>query len=88
MSKVYSSSEGDILRTFRFIPYDEIVEVLKKGEDVFLEQDKERPLKRSTMWRAAKKLSKMIGKKVRYDRALFRIDDIDVLEGYSFSIEG
>jgi len=32
-------------------------------------------------------LSQLLGKKVRYDRALLRVDGVDVLEGYSFSIE-
>lgn len=87
MSKVHSSNDGDIILAFRFIPYEEIAQVLMNGEDAFLEQDEERPLKRSTMWKAAKKLSKMVGEKVRYNRALFRIGDIDVLEGYAFSLE-
>jgi len=61
---------------------------LKNDGEAFLEDSDERPLKRSTIWRAAKKLSLALGKNVRYDRSLLRIDGVDVLEGYAFSIEG
>ena len=68
------------------IPYREILEVLEKDGEAFLESEKETPLKRQTIWNAAKKLSLLLGKQVRYDRSLLRIDGVDVLEGYAFSI--
>ena len=88
MAKLHRSRNRSIIKTFnyRFIPYNEIINALNEDGEVFLEQDSERPLKRGTIWRAAKKLSEMMGKKVRSDRALLRIDGVDVLEGYAFSI--
>lgn len=72
---------------YRLIPYEELAELLRKDEEAFLESDEDRPLKRQTIKYAAKKLSQMIGKKVQYDRAVLRIDDLTILEGYSFSVE-
>ena len=69
------------------IPYEEFAEVLRQDGEAFLEDPEEGPLKRQTVWKAAKKLSKMVGKRIRYDRALFQVDDGEVrLEGYAFSI--
>jgi len=87
--KVHRTNEKELIHhiTYRFIPYEELKEILKNDGEAFLEDSDERPLKRSTVWRAAKKLSQMIGKKVVYDRALLRIDGVDALEGYAFSIE-
>jgi len=68
------------------IPYTEILEVLEKDGEAFLEANEEYPLKRQTIWKAAKTLSRLLGKTVRYDRSLLRIDGVDVLEGYAFSI--
>ena len=89
MAKLHRSKNRSTIKKFnyRFIPYDEIIDALNDDGEVFLEQDSERPLKRGTIWRASKKLSKMMGKEVRYDRALLRVDGVDVLEGYSFSLE-
>jgi len=89
-AKVHRTNEKELIRhiTYRFIPYEELVEVLKNDGEAFLEDSDERPLKRTTIWRAAKKLTKLVGKKVVYDRALLRVDGVDVLSGYAFSIEG
>lgn len=89
MVKVHRTNNKKVIKHIKycFIPYDELAEVLKSDGEAFLEDDEERPLKRSTIWRAAKKLSEMTGLRVRYDRALLRIDGVDVLEGYAFSIE-
>ena len=88
-AKVHRTNEKELIRhiTYRFIPYEELVEVLKNDGEAFLEDSDERPLKRTTIWRAAKKLTKLVGKKVVYDRALLRVDGVDVLAGYAFSIE-
>lgn len=69
--------------TTRFIPYEDLVEVLSDDGEAFLEG----PFKRQTIWYAAKKLSKMMGKKVRYDRALLKIEGVATLAGYSFALE-
>jgi len=71
-----------LVKRYRFIPYDEIVEVIKGGDIAFLEG----PFKRQTVWKAARKLSEMIGKKVKAERTLFRLPDGGSLEGYSFSV--
>lgn len=90
MSKVHRTINGETIKHIKSvtIPYDEIIDVLKQDGEAFLEADKENPLKRQTVWKAAKRLSSALGKKIRCDRALFRIDGVDALEGYSFSIEG
>jgi len=69
--------------TTRFIPYEDLVEVLSEDGEAFLEG----PFKRQTIWSAAKKLTLMVGKKVRYDRALLDVEGVAKLEGYSFSLE-
>lgn len=90
MSKVHRTTNGEVIKHIKSvtIPYDEIIEVLKQDGEAFLEADEENPLRRQTVWKAAKKLSQVLGRKVRCDRALFRIDEVDALEGYAFSIEG
>lgn len=90
MSKVHRTNDKQLIKHIRTvsIPYTDIMEVLEKDGEAFLEADKENPLKRQTIWRAARLLSQRMGKTVRYNRSLFRIDGVDVLEGYSFSIEG
>ena len=89
MLKVHKTNEKKLIHhiTYRFIPYEELVDVLKDDGEAFLEDSAERPLKRSTVWRAARKLSKMVGRPVHYDRALLKIDDAIALEGYAFSLE-
>jgi len=76
------------MKTYRMIPYEEFAEVLRQDGEAFLEDPEEGPLKRQTVWKAAKKLSQMVGKKVRYDRALFQVNNgEDYLEGYAFYLE-
>ena len=87
MSKVHRV-KNNVIKHYRIIPYSELADVLKADGEAFLQTTPEVPLKRSTIWKAARRLSQMIGKTVRYDRALLRVDGVDVLEGYSFSIEG
>lgn len=72
-----------IIRHYRFIPYGELAEVLKGDGEVFLEG----PIKRQTAWKAARKLSQMIGKKVKMTRALLRVKPDISLEGYAFYLE-
>lgn len=90
MSKVHRTNDKQIIKHIKSvsIPYKDIIEVLEKDGEAFLEADKENPLRRQTIWRAARLISQRMGKTVRYDRSLLRIDGVDVLEGYAFSIEG
>ena len=89
MVKVHRSNRKNTIKHIKSvtIPYDEIISVLEQDGEAFLEGNSENPLKRQTIWKAAKRLSKALGRKVVYDRALLRVDGVDVLEGYSFSIE-
>ena len=89
MAKVHRTNNKKLLKHIRSvtIPYKDIIEVLEKDGEAFLEADEENPLKRQTIWKAAKKLSLLMEKRVRYDRALLKIDGEATLEGYSFSIE-
>ena len=88
MSRVHRTNNKQVMKHIRSvtIPYAEILEVLEKDGEAFLEANEENPLKRQTIWKAAKTLSRHLGKTVHYDRALLRIDGVDVLEGYAFSI--
>ncbi len=74
---------------FKIFPYEELAEVLKNDMTAFIE---DRPttnsFKRGTVWKASKKLSDMLGKKVAYKKGFMRLDDGDALEGYLFYIEG
>jgi len=69
--------------TTRFIPYEDLVEILSEDGEAFLEG----PFKRQTIWSAAKKLTLLVGKKVRYDKALLDVEGVAKLEGYSFALE-
>lgn len=86
-NKVYQvKNKNSIVKRYRIIPYEELIQLLKNDEVVFFEDSKEQPLNRSTIWKAARKLSQMIGGKVVAQRALYRLADGVVLEGYLFSV--
>jgi len=89
MAKVHRANRKNTIRHIKSvtIPYDEIIAVLEEDGVAFLEADSGYPLRRQTIWKAAKRLSEALGKKVHYYRALFRVDGVGVLEGYSFSLE-
>jgi len=72
-----------LIRRYSIIPYSELEEILKKDDVAFLEG----PFKRQTVWKAARKLSSMVGKKVKAERTLLRLPGGESLEGYSFSLE-
>ncbi len=87
-SKVHSvKNSKDVIKHYRIIPYKDLVPLLKKGELSFLEDDASEPFKRSTIWRAARRLSELVGQKVVANKALYRINEKIVLEGYLFSVE-
>jgi hypothetical protein len=54
------SSKENFTRHYRKIDYEEFSDALKKGECMVLYA----PLKRQTVWKAAKKLTVMVGRKV------------------------
>lgn len=55
--KVKKISDEEITYTGHVIPYDDLIEILKKGDRAFIEA----PLKRQTAYYAAKSLSKKLG---------------------------
>jgi len=81
--KVHRVKDNSIVKHYRFIPYGELVEVLEKDGEAFLEG----PVKRQTVWKAARRLSELVGRKVVASRALYQIDEKLSLEGYSFYIK-
>ena len=85
--KIHESKGKKVTKTFRKIPYEDFAKVLKKDGEAFLESTENDPLKRQTVWKAAKKLSEMVGKTVSYKAGLLDIEDDKVLTGYLFTVE-
>lgn len=85
MGKVHrvKNSNAKVISRFRLIPYAELTQILKEDGEAFLEG----PFKRQTIWKATKKLSELVGKKVKVETALLRVQDGGQLEGYAFSLE-
>jgi len=76
------TEEHKVVRRFwKRIPYDDVAKELLKGHEVFVEG-----ITRHTAWYAAKKLSKMTGRKVRYYSGTILFPD-EQLNGYSFALE-
>jgi hypothetical protein len=87
MIKVHRvKDKKDLIRYYRIIPYSELVEILKEDGEAFFEDSSEQRLKRQTVWKAARRLSEMLGKKVEVKRALLRVQNGESLEGYAFSL--
>jgi hypothetical protein len=79
-------SNVEVIKRYRIIPYQELVAVLKDDGEAFLE-DSDRELKRGTVWKAARRLSQLVGRRVRAGRAFLRFPDGTLIEGWSFSVE-
>jgi len=84
--------KNQIYPRFRILPYEELAEVLRGDGTAFFEDDPDEPLKRGTVWKAAKKLSRMVGRKVVYKAVTLRLGEdkngmIDAINGYLFSVE-
>jgi len=75
-----------LVRHYRVIPYSELVEILREDGAAFFEDSKEEPLRRQTVWKAARKLSEMLKKKVIVEKTILRLKNGGSLEGYSFSV--
>lgn len=83
------TDKKQFVRTYKILPYDEIAQILKvPGETVFFENSKEQPLKRQTMWKAARRLSKIVGKEVVAQRGVLKLNHEEGAEGYLFSVVG
>jgi hypothetical protein len=86
--KVYKTRGKEVIRRYKIIPYEELVEVLRKDDEAFLEDGEgELKLKRGTVWKAARKLSEMIGQPVKCERAYLRFKDGTTIPGYAFFLK-
>ncbi len=86
-SKVHGIKDNtNIVKCFRVIPYKDLVPLLKKGDLAFLEDDPEDPLKRGTVWKATRRLSELVEKKVVVSRVIYTLKNIS-MEGYLFQVE-
>ncbi|GAI50542.1 unnamed protein product, partial [marine sediment metagenome] len=54
----------NVIKRYRIIPYSELVPILKKDDLVFLEDDPNDRLKPGTVWKAARRLSVLVGRRV------------------------
>jgi hypothetical protein len=74
-------------RSYGILDYNAMVETLKTGANAFVYDTKEVPLKPQTMWKAAKKLSAMLNKKVVAIRGYYLEENSDPSKGYLFTVE-
>jgi site-specific recombinase XerD len=87
MSRLHRVNDKNrLVRRYKIIPYSELVEILKEDGQAFFENSRKQPLKRQTVWKAAKRVSEMVGKKVDVKPALLRLESGESMEGYSFSL--
>jgi hypothetical protein len=70
------------VRSYGILDYEGIMSVLKSGSSVFVYDSKEVELKPQTMWKASKKLSVLVGKKVVAVKGT-----MDHSKGYLFSVK-
>ena len=72
-------------RHYRKIDYEEFAEALKSGEFMFYDDSEIPHIKRQTVWKACKKLSCMVGKKVV---AIYgdKSNGSKSIKGYLFSV--
>jgi hypothetical protein len=86
--RVHRTKGKEVIRGYKIIPYEELAEVLRKDDEAFLEDDKgELKLKRGTVWKAARKLSEMVGQPVKCERAYLRFKDDTTIPGYAFFLK-
>lgn len=83
--KVHRVKGKPIVRAYRLLPYSDIAQVLKEDGVAFLEDSRDHPLNRGTIWKGARKLSEMIDQKVIAERVFVTLENGSGLEGYLFS---
>jgi hypothetical protein len=88
MGKVHRVLENgkNVILHYRLLPYDEIAAILKEDGAAFFETTPKQQLKRSTVWKAAKKLSAMMNRQVTYARGVLQIENGAKLDGYLFVV--
>jgi hypothetical protein len=64
-----------------------MAETLKTGANAFVFDTKEVPLKPQTMWKAAKKLSGLVDKKVVAIHGKYQEEEKDGAMGYLFKVD-
>lgn len=81
--RVLSSKDVEIQHKYwrAFLPYEQMASELRAGREVFVEG-----VKRQTAHYAAKKLSRMLGKRVVQIPAFVKLSEREVIEGYSFRL--
>jgi hypothetical protein len=83
--RVHRVKGKTVVRRYRIIPYEELAEVLRRDDEAFLE-DAEGLIKRGTVWKAARRLSELVGHPVEAGRAFLRFENGDGIPGYYFSL--
>jgi hypothetical protein len=73
-------------RHFGILDYDVMAKVLREGDAVFVKNTKENMLKPQTMWKASKKLSVMVKKKVVAINGEKRENGEESQRGYLFMV--
>jgi len=87
MSRVHRVEDrNSVIRHYRLIPYKELVQVLKEGDTAFLEDSSEQKLKRQTVWKASRRLTVIVGKRVVAEKGFLKLENETNLEGYLFSV--
>lgn len=88
MSRVHRVADGSkFVSHWKIFDYDEIAAILRTGDTAFFEETKEQPLKRQTIWKASRKLSGMLGKKVKAVYGSIKLNgDTSDMMGYLFSV--
>ena len=86
--KVHRVKGKQIVKTYRLLPYSEILDVLEEDGVAFFEDNPnpKQHLNRGTIWKATRKISQMVGKQVIAERVLMRLNNGAALEGYLFSV--
>lgn len=80
------TDSSSFTRHYRKFDYEEIARILRTGDTAFFESTEKQPLKRQTAWKAAKKLSKMVGKKVSAVNGDIKVNGNEALKGYLFIV--
>jgi len=78
--------DGLVVKTYRLLPYKDIIEILNTEDTAFFEDSKEKPLKPGTMWKAARHLSELMGKTIRAQRGVLRLNASESVQGYLFFV--
>ena len=75
-------------RHLRIFDYEDIAAILRTGDTAFFEETSDQQLKRQTVWKAAKKLSVMLGKRVTAVYGSMKLSGNEIeIKGYLFAVE-